>query len=68
MTHYRTHLLDAIDAYRARHGMSRTRFGRKTMKDPTFVFRLENGRDPRLDTVDGLLIEMGLEPVGLALP
>ena len=64
MTHYRTHLLDAIDAYRARHGMSRTRFGRKTMKDPTFVFRLEKGRDPRLDTVDGLLAEMGLEPVG----
>ena len=64
MTHYRTHLLDAIDAYRARHGMSRTRFGRKTMKDPTFVFRLEKGRDPRLDTVDGLLVEMGLEPVG----
>ncbi|MCY4480022.1 MAG: helix-turn-helix domain-containing protein [Rhodospirillales bacterium] len=64
MTHYRTHFLDAIDAHRARHGMSRTRFGRKTMKDPTFVFRLEQGRNPRLDTVDRLLVEMGHEPVG----
>ncbi len=64
MTHYRTHLCNAIDAHRARHGMSRTRFGRKTMKDPTFVFRLEKGRNPRLDTVDKLLGLMGHEPVG----
>ena len=64
MTHYRTHLCNAIDAHRERHGMSRTRFGRKTMKDPTFVFRLEEGRNPRVVTVDMLLVEMGHEPVG----
>ena len=64
MTHYRSHLLDAIDAHIARHGMSRTRFGRTMMKDPTFVFRMEKGRDPRLDTVDRLLAGMGHEPVG----
>ena len=64
MTHYRTHLLDAIDAHRERHGMSRTRFGRTMMNDPTFVFELEDGRNPRGVTVDRLLAEMGHEPVG----
>ena len=64
MTRYRTQLLDAIDAHMERHGMSPTRFGRKTMKDPTFVFRMKKGRNPRLDTVDKLLVKMGHEPVG----
>ena len=44
--------------------MSRTRFGRAMMGDPTFVFELEDGRDPRIDTVDRLLVRMGHEPVG----
>ena len=44
--------------------MSRTGFGRKTMRDPTFVFELEDGREPRIDTVDKLLVKMGHEPVG----
>ena len=64
MTHYRTQLCNAIDAHRERHGMSRTRFGRTMMKDPTFVFRLEKGRNPRVVTVDRLLVGMGHEPVG----
>jgi len=64
MTHYRSHFLDAIDAHRERHGMSRTRFGRTMMKDPTFVFRMEKGRNPRVVTVDKLLVKMGHEPVG----
>ena len=64
MNKYRTCLLDAIDAYRERHGMSLTRFGRTMMGDPTFVFRLKKGRDPRIDTVDRLLAEMGRKPIG----
>jgi len=64
MTHYRTLFLDAIDAHIERHGMSRTRFGRTMMKDPTFVFRMEKGRNPRVVTVDKLLVKMGHEPVG----
>lgn len=44
--------------------MSRTGFGRALMGDPTFVFELENGRDPRLDSVDRLLALMGHERVG----
>ena len=64
MTHYRTLFLDAIDAHIERHGMSRTRFGRTMMKDPTFVFRMEKGRNPRVATVDKLLVKMGHEPVG----
>ncbi len=64
MTHYRTLFLDAIDAHRERHGMSRTRFGRTMMKDPTFVFRMKKGRNPRVATADKLLVKMGHEPVG----
>ena len=64
MTHYRTRFLDAIDAHIERHGISRTRFGRTTMKDPTFVFRMKKGRNPRVVTVDKLLVKMGHEPVG----
>lgn len=64
MTHYRTHFLAAIDAHRERHDLSRTRFGRTMMKDPTFVFRMEKGRNPRIVTVDRLLVKMGHEPVG----
>lgn len=44
--------------------MSSTRFGRTMMRDPTFVFRLKKGRNPRLDTVDRILVEMGHEPIG----
>ncbi len=45
--------------------MSPSRFGRETMRDPTFVFRVKKkGRNPRLDTVDKVLVGMGHEPVG----
>ena len=64
MTRYRTDFRNAIDAHMERHRMSRTRFGRETMGDPTFVFRLDEGRDPRLDTVDRLLVLMGRDPFG----
>ena len=64
MTRYRTDFRNAIDAHMERHRMSRSRFGREMMEDPTFVFRLDEGRNPRLDTVDKLLVLMDREPLG----
>ena len=64
MTRYHTDFRNAIDAYIKRRGMSRSRFGRKMMGDPTFVFRMEKGRNSRLDTVDKLLELMGEKPFG----
>lgn len=64
MTEYRTRFRNAIGAHMERHDMTRTRFGRTMMGDPTFVFELDDGRDPQLDTVDKVLALMGEEPVG----
>ena len=64
MTQFRTQFRNAIGVHMERHRMSRSGFGRETMDDPSFVFRLDDGRDPRLDTVDKLLVLMGKEPIG----
>lgn len=45
-------LLEEIDAYRARHGISRTRFGILVANDGHFLPRLMSGRLPRLTTID----------------
>lgn len=44
-------LLDAIEAFCAETGMSRSDFGEKAVRDPNFVFDLERGRDPRRPTI-----------------
>jgi 2,4-dienoyl-CoA reductase-like NADH-dependent reductase (Old Yellow Enzyme family) len=41
-----------IDEYLYRSGMTATAFGRAVMKDPSFVFRMRNGRDQRQSTAD----------------
>jgi hypothetical protein len=45
-------LLAEIRAYCARTGIDRTGFGIKAVNDGHFVPRLEEGRQPRLDTID----------------
>jgi 2,4-dienoyl-CoA reductase-like NADH-dependent reductase (Old Yellow Enzyme family) len=41
-----------IEEYLYRSGMTATAFGRAVMKDPSFVFRMRNGRDQRQSTAD----------------
>jgi hypothetical protein len=46
-------LLDEIDAFRSRYGMSVTAFGQKSLNDPGFIAGLRRrGRVPKLSTVD----------------
>lgn len=46
-------LIQAIDAFCAKHGMSDARFGELAMKDNRFVYRLRNNRrGVRIDTAD----------------
>ena len=66
MTEYQTAFRDAIDAYLGRPGTSRSRLGQKALKDPSFVGRLEDKRNPELRTVDKVLEEMGEAPIGAA--
>ena len=44
--------LAEIQGFLDRSGMKRSRFGQDAFKDPTFVFDLEKGRIPSLDTVE----------------
>lgn len=44
MTQDQPPLVDAIDAFVAKHEMSPITFGRKAMKDPHFVAQVRNGR------------------------
>lgn len=45
-----TQLLSRIRAYIRRHGTNPTQFGKDVLKDPNFVFDLENGRKLREST------------------
>lgn len=45
-------LLDEIDAFRAATGMTTSEFGVQCMGDPSFLFRLRDGKDIRGSTVD----------------
>lgn len=49
-----TELLDQIDAFVARNGMSPTAFGRLAVGDPSLVGDLRSGRMPNLRTVGRL--------------
>jgi hypothetical protein len=45
-------LLAEIEAYRARSGIDKTNFGRQALHDGNFVFRVEQGRIPKLETFE----------------
>jgi len=45
-------LLDEINAFRARTGMERTRFGIEAVNDGHLLPRLQSGRQPRFSTID----------------
>jgi hypothetical protein len=45
-------LLNEIHAYRAKHGLDRTKFGILAANDGHLLPRLEAGREPRRSTVE----------------
>ena len=47
-----------------RQGISHRRFSESAVSNPRFVFEFLDGRMPRLETADRLLVEMDLPPVG----
>lgn len=56
-------LIDAIEAYLARTGVTRTGFGRAALGDACFLGRLARGSDVRLGTADKVLVHMGEAPM-----
>lgn len=51
-------LLTKIDRFRTETGMSRSRFGRKFMRDPGFIQRLEAGGQCYPSTAQSLVEKM----------
>lgn len=45
-------LLAEIEGYLTRTGMKPTAFGQAVAGDPSFVFELREGREPRAGTID----------------
>ena len=45
-------LLAEIEAYRARSGLDKTNFGLLAVNDGHFIARVEDGRVPKLQTID----------------
>ena len=43
-------LLQRVERYLRRSGMTATRFGREALRDPRLVWDLRNGREPRPPT------------------
>ena len=43
-------LLQRVERYLRRSGMTPTRFGREALRDPRLVWDLRNGREPRPPT------------------
>lgn len=55
--------LTEIEDFIRTHGLTATGFGKQCVGDPTFVFELRGGRDPKADTVDRVRAWMrGYEP------
>lgn len=54
-------LLASVEAFLSEMNMSASTFGTKAVKDPNFVFRLRDGLDPRLGTVNRVLAFMDHE-------
>lgn len=45
-------LLDEIEAFLGRSGMTASTFGVEALNDPGFVSGLRNGRDPKMSTAE----------------
>jgi homoserine dehydrogenase len=43
-------LVEQVEAFLQRTGMNATVFGKRALSDPTFVFDLREGREPRSST------------------
>lgn len=43
-------LIEQVEAFLQRTGMNATVFGKRALSDPTFVFDLREGREPRSST------------------
>ena len=57
-------LVEAIEVYIAREGLTRTGFGAAALDDPSFLGRLGRGSDMRLCTADKVLAFLGKETIG----
>lgn len=66
MNELTTHFRDTVRAYLERTGTAPARLGLDALGDPSFVHRLMQGREPRLDTADRVLAFMGAAPLGPA--
>ena len=51
-------LLRCVEIYLREQGVSAARFGRAAVGDPSFVFELRSGREPRPRTVTKVLAYM----------
>ena len=56
-------LLNEIAAYRLKARLGRTQFGRIVANDGNFIQRLEEGRQPRYDTIDKVRTFLARNPV-----
>jgi len=56
-------LLNEIAAYRLKTGMGRTAFGQVVANDGNFIKQLEDGRQPRHDTIDRVRYMMARKAV-----
>ena len=56
-------LLNEIAAYRLEARLGRTQFGRIVANDGNFIQRLEEGRQPRYDTIDKVRRFMARKPI-----
>jgi homoserine dehydrogenase len=43
---------ETVEAFLRETGRTPTAFGREVLGDPTFVFELRRGRNPRIDTAE----------------
>ena len=56
-TYYKDFNTD-VERFLFRHEMLATQFGLRAMKDPTFVFRLRAGREPKMSTCEKIRVWM----------
>ncbi len=55
-------LLAEIDSFREAHDLTATKFGELCMGDPSFLFRLREGKDIRATTIDKVRRWMASDP------
>ena len=59
-----THFRDTVQAFLERTGIAPARLGLEALGDPSFVLRLERGREPRFATADRVLAFIGEPTLG----